>query len=95
MTPVSCTVWDPIDYLDDEETMGYYLESALASGDPQHIQNVLDDIARARQKQGLTSPTSNQSLAQNLIQLAQTLRQYQLQITFQPLSSSSPLSTAR
>ncbi len=40
--------FDAAEFLQDEETIGYYLEEAFQSGDPAHITSAIGDVIRAR-----------------------------------------------
>lgn len=62
---------DLAEYAKDEDTQAYLLESALQSGDPGHLANVLGIIARARgmtevaNKAGVTREALYKALSMN------------------------------
>ncbi|VVE88397.1 DNA-binding protein [Pandoraea bronchicola] len=47
-------VWDPAEFLTDEETIAAYLAEAARDPDPAFYQRALDTVARARAKSGKT-----------------------------------------
>ena len=51
------TKWDAADYLDSEEMITEYLNSALEDGDPAILSAALGDIARARGMSQLSRET--------------------------------------
>jgi DNA-binding phage protein len=54
-TPITTTLWGPVDHLKTEEDIINYLEAAFETGDSELISAVKDDNARVR---GLASTHS-------------------------------------
>jgi probable addiction module antidote protein len=48
MKPVKTTVWDPVEYLETEEDIAFYLDDIFKSCDPDLIIAAIGDVARAR-----------------------------------------------
>jgi probable addiction module antidote protein len=48
MKPVKTSVWDPVEYLETEEDIAFYLDDIFKSGDPDLIVTAIGDVARAR-----------------------------------------------
>jgi probable addiction module antidote protein len=48
MKPVKTTVWDPVEYLETEADIAFYLDDIFKSGDPDLIIAAIGDVARAR-----------------------------------------------
>jgi probable addiction module antidote protein len=48
MKPVKTTVWDPVEYLETEEDIAFYLDDIFKSDDPDLIIAAIGDVARAR-----------------------------------------------
>jgi probable addiction module antidote protein len=42
------TDWDVTEYLDNEESIKYFLEAASEGGDAEHLINAINEVARAR-----------------------------------------------
>lgn len=40
--------FDPVDHLETEEDILYYLEAAMEGNDPKHIASALGDVARSK-----------------------------------------------
>jgi probable addiction module antidote protein len=47
MKPVKTTVWDPVEYLETEDDIAFYLEEVFKIGDPGLIIAAIGDVARA------------------------------------------------
>lgn len=48
MKPVKTTVWDPVEYLETEDDIAFYLEEIFKIGDPDLIIAAIGDVSRAR-----------------------------------------------
>jgi probable addiction module antidote protein len=59
MEPVKTTVWDPVEYLETEEDIAFYLEEVFQIGDPSLIIAAIGDVARAR---GITNIADDTNL---------------------------------
>ncbi len=55
--PLNTTVFDPADYLDDDDAVAAYIEEALATDDPSFIARAIGDVARARGMAKIASDT--------------------------------------
>ncbi|MGY5944137.1 addiction module antidote protein [Stenotrophomonas maltophilia] len=53
MSKLKTIPFDPTDYLDDDIAIASYLSEALAAGDPDHFQEALGTVARARGMSGV------------------------------------------
>jgi len=69
MEKVKTTVFDPIDYLEDEEDIDLYLDEAFKTNDPDFILLCMNDVARARgmakiaEEAGISNANSSPSFA--------------------------------
>ncbi len=54
---IKTTVFDPADYLDDDDAMAGYMSDALETADPAFIANALGVIARAKGMSNLAANT--------------------------------------
>ncbi len=54
---VKTTVFDPADFLDDDEAVAAYIEDALETEDPAFIARAIGDVARARGMSRVASAT--------------------------------------
>ena len=48
MSTVKTKLFDPAEYLDDDEAIAVYMSDALESGDPSFVADALGVVARAR-----------------------------------------------
>ena len=71
MKPVKTKVWDPAEYLEDDEQIAVYLEDIFKSGDPELIVAAIGDVARAKGMSKIADDTNRgreslyKSLSQN------------------------------
>ena len=54
---LATTVFDPADYLDDDEAIAAYIDEALATDDSAFIARCIGDVARARGMGKIASET--------------------------------------
>ena len=48
MTKINLSKFDPVDYLKSQEAIETYLQSALETGDADHIASAISDVIRAQ-----------------------------------------------
>jgi probable addiction module antidote protein len=58
MKPVKTTAWDPVEYLETEADIAFYLEEVFKIGDPGLIIAAIGDAARARGMSKIAGDTS-------------------------------------
>ncbi|TXN19637.1 addiction module antidote protein [Methylobacterium sp. WL9] len=61
---IDLTDWDPSEYLDDEDAIQAYLNTAFEDGDPKLIASAIGDVARAR---GMTQIARDTGLAREAL----------------------------